>query len=201
MWSEVVWSSGPHGRSAADRGKVEHVDQLTMAVPVSRLDRFLGMTQELGERLTQLNLRQISSFENAKWWIHLSILCLLANWHNGRRSQKRVADGLTREIDCPVAAGSAVGCDLRPYRPVSKAAMLSLGLGRENGMHAKTGDRIVIKGHRVGEHDRECEVIEVHGRDDGPPYLVRWGDSGHESLFFPGSDASVEPYKSADRHT
>lgn len=62
-------------------------------------------------------------------------------------------------------------------------------------MHAAVGDRIVIKGHRVGEPDRDCEVLEVHGADGGAPYLVRWGDSGHEALFFPGSDASVQPYE------
>jgi len=59
-------------------------------------------------------------------------------------------------------------------------------------MQAKPGDRIIIKGHRVGEPERDCEVIEAHGADGGPPYLVRWGDSGEEGLFFPGSDASVE---------
>jgi hypothetical protein len=64
-------------------------------------------------------------------------------------------------------------------------------------MRANVGDRIVIKGHRVGEHDRDCEVLEVHGTDGGAPYLVRWGDTGHESLFFPGSDASVAPYHRA----
>ena len=64
-------------------------------------------------------------------------------------------------------------------------------------MRAKVGDRIVIKGHRVGEHDRDCEVLEVHGPDGGAPFLVRWGDTGHESLFFPGSDASVQPYHRA----
>ena len=58
-------------------------------------------------------------------------------------------------------------------------------------MQAKIGDRIVVTGHRTGHPDRDCEVIEVHGQDGGPPYLVRWGDSGHETLFFPGSDASV----------
>jgi hypothetical protein len=62
-------------------------------------------------------------------------------------------------------------------------------------MEAKAGDRIVIKGHRIGEPDRDCEVIEVHGPDGGPPYLVRWGDSEHNTLFFPGSDASVQPYE------
>jgi len=60
-------------------------------------------------------------------------------------------------------------------------------------MDAKAGDRIVIKGHRIGEPDRDCEVIEVHGPDGGPPYLVRWGNSGHDTLFFPGSDATVKP--------
>lgn len=59
-------------------------------------------------------------------------------------------------------------------------------------MRAKIGDRIVVKGHRTGEPDRDCEVIEVHGQEGGPPYLVRWGDSEHETLFFPGSDALVQ---------
>jgi hypothetical protein len=64
-------------------------------------------------------------------------------------------------------------------------------------MHAKVGDRIVIKGHRVGEPDRDCEVLEVRGPDGGAPFLVRWGDSGHEALFFPGSDAFVQHYEPA----
>lgn len=64
-------------------------------------------------------------------------------------------------------------------------------------MKAKVGDRIVIRGHRVGEHDRDGEVLEVRGTDGGPPYLVRWGDSGHETLFFPGSDATI----ARDEHT
>ena len=58
-------------------------------------------------------------------------------------------------------------------------------------MHATVGDRIVIKGHRIGEPDRDCVVLEVHGPDGTAPYLVRWGD-GHDALFFPGSDASVQ---------
>lgn len=62
-------------------------------------------------------------------------------------------------------------------------------------MHASAGDRIVIKGHRIGEPDRDCEVLAVEGEDGGPPYLVRWGDSGHETLFFPGSDATITNYE------
>jgi len=61
-------------------------------------------------------------------------------------------------------------------------------------MHANVGDHIVIKGHRVGEHDRDCEVLEVRGPDGGAPYLVRWADRGGECLFFPGSDASVSHF-------
>jgi hypothetical protein len=66
-------------------------------------------------------------------------------------------------------------------------------------MFASVGDRIVIKGHHVGEADRDCEVLEVRGRDGGPPYLVRWGDSGHEGLFFPGPDATVEHFEQQSR--
>ena len=62
-------------------------------------------------------------------------------------------------------------------------------------MQAKVGDRIVIKGHHVGEPDRDCEVLEARGQDGEPPYLVRWEEDGHEALFFPGSDASVQPYE------
>lgn len=62
-------------------------------------------------------------------------------------------------------------------------------------MRASAGDRIVIKGHRVGEHDRDAEVIEVSHLDGSPPYRVRWEDSGHESLLFPGSDAFVQHFE------
>ena len=59
-------------------------------------------------------------------------------------------------------------------------------------MRAEVGDRLVIKGHVVGEHDRDAEVLEVRGTDGAPPYLVRWSDTGHEGLLFPGTDARIE---------
>jgi hypothetical protein len=34
-------------------------------------------------------------------------------------------------------------------------------------------------------------IIEIHGDDGGPPYLVRWKDD-HESVFFPSADTAVE---------
>jgi hypothetical protein len=64
-------------------------------------------------------------------------------------------------------------------------------------MRASVGDRIVIRGHRIGEPIRDAEVLEVRGEDGAPPYLVRWGDTGHETLFFPGSDADVHHFDHA----
>ena len=67
-------------------------------------------------------------------------------------------------------------------------------------MKAQVGDRIVVDGHRQGEPHRDCEVLEVHGIDGGPPFVVRWTDSGHETTFFPGDDASVENFDHASTH-
>ena len=59
-------------------------------------------------------------------------------------------------------------------------------------MKAKPGDHLVIKGHHVGQIERDAEILEVHGENGEPPFLVRWSDDGHEGLVFPGSDASVQ---------
>jgi len=66
-------------------------------------------------------------------------------------------------------------------------------------MHAEPGDRIIISGHRVGEPDRDCEVLEAHGPDHTAPFVVRWGDDGHQALFFPGSDAHVQHFEHVAR--
>lgn len=57
-------------------------------------------------------------------------------------------------------------------------------------MRATVGDRLVVRGHHVGEPDRDAEILEVRGEDGQPPYLVRW-DDGRQSLFFPSSDVVV----------
>jgi hypothetical protein len=59
-------------------------------------------------------------------------------------------------------------------------------------MHAVVGDHLHVHGRLVGTPDRVGEIIDVRGPDGGPPYLVRFPD-GHETLVFPGPDASVEP--------
>jgi hypothetical protein len=63
------------------------------------------------------------------------------------------------------------------------------------GMEASAGDRIIIKGHRLGEHERDGEILEVCGPDGHPPYRVQWEDTGRVSLFFPGADAAVEHFE------
>lgn len=59
-------------------------------------------------------------------------------------------------------------------------------------MKAQVGDRIVVRGHHVGEPDRHGEILEVRGDDGAPPYVVRWDNDEQEHVFFPGSDAIVE---------
>ncbi len=63
-------------------------------------------------------------------------------------------------------------------------------------MRADVGDVLVIGGHRVGHALKRGVVQEVRGEDGGPPYLVQWSDADHPTLFFPGSDCTVE-HKSA----
>ncbi len=58
-------------------------------------------------------------------------------------------------------------------------------------MHANVHDRIIVLGSHIDEPKRDGEIIEVHGADGSPPYMVRWSDTGHESLYFPGSDAMI----------
>lgn len=59
-------------------------------------------------------------------------------------------------------------------------------------MQAKTGDRILVHGRKVGAPEREGRIIDVRGKDGSPPYLVKWNDDPGEHLFFPGTDAVIE---------
>jgi hypothetical protein len=61
-------------------------------------------------------------------------------------------------------------------------------------MKAAVGDRLVINATHVDGPVRDGEVVEVRGTDGAPPYLVRWSD-GHEGLFFPGADATVQHHE------
>ena len=59
-------------------------------------------------------------------------------------------------------------------------------------MYAREGDRIVIRNPHPGGPIRDAEVLEVEHLDGTPPYRVRWSDTGHEALFYPGPGAYVD---------
>ena len=67
-------------------------------------------------------------------------------------------------------------------------------------MQASTGDRIVIKGHRVGEPPSAPRASRTSHWRSGSPYYVRW-DDGSEALIYPGSDAMVAPTTRRKRHS
>jgi len=39
----------------------------------------------------------------------------------------------------------------------------------------------------------------VRGVDGEPPYAVRWEENGHEAIFFPGPDATVQHFEHSSR--
>ncbi len=55
---------------------------------------------------------------------------------------------------------------------------------------AKVGDVVAVHGHHLGEPGRLGEILEVLGDPDHVHFRVRWDDE-HESIFYPGNDASV----------
>jgi hypothetical protein len=58
-------------------------------------------------------------------------------------------------------------------------------------MEATVGDKLLVHGRVVGQHDRTAEIIEVLGDHGTPPYRVRYEDDGHECLVSPGPDSVV----------
>lgn len=64
-------------------------------------------------------------------------------------------------------------------------------------MQAIVGDKLLVHGRIVGQHDRLAEVLEVLGDNGGPPFRVRFEDDGHECLMSPGPDTVVRHHKEA----
>jgi Domain of unknown function (DUF1918) len=61
---------------------------------------------------------------------------------------------------------------------------------KEDAVHARTGDEIVVETVALDSPRRRGEILEVIGEGGREHYRVRW-DDGHESLYFPGPDAHV----------
>jgi hypothetical protein len=62
-------------------------------------------------------------------------------------------------------------------------------------MRGRIGDEIVVDATHTGEPRREGEILDVLDNGAVLHYRVRW-DDGHESVFFPSSDAHVVAVKS-----
>ncbi len=95
----------------------------------------------------------------------------------------------------PVGIVSAldVAASLVPRHPSPEdTAAVPETSAADGRLHAKPGDRLVVHGHRLGERGRDAEILETRGPGGGIPFLVRWEDTGHVTLLYPGSDASVE---------
>lgn len=58
-------------------------------------------------------------------------------------------------------------------------------------MKAAVGDWLVVEGQHLLTPKRHGQIVEVHGTDGAPPYVVRWTDTDAETLYFPGPDARV----------
>ncbi len=64
---------------------------------------------------------------------------------------------------------------------------------QKTALLAKPGDVVVVHGHTTGAPGRTGVILEVLDPASGHPhYRVRW-DEEHETLFWPGADASIRP--------
>ncbi len=59
-------------------------------------------------------------------------------------------------------------------------------------MRANVGDLLTVRGRRVGDRTRAGKIMEVHGSNGSPPYVVRWDGEAGEHLIYPGSDAMID---------
>ncbi len=66
-------------------------------------------------------------------------------------------------------------------------------------MKANVGDRLVVMSRHLDEAVEAGEILEVHGANGDPPFVVHWEGKGseHDSLVFPGPDARVIPHEDA----
>ena len=68
--------------------------------------------------------------------------------------------------------------------------METQGRGQDGSLHAAAGDRLIV--NRLHGSARDAEILAVRHPDGSPPYEVRWSDTGHEALVYPGPDAVVQ---------
>ena len=67
------------------------------------------------------------------------------------------------------------------------------GIEEVTTVQAAVGDWIIVRSRHVDGAERRGEIVGVRGDGGAPPWDVRWTGEEHEALFFPGTDASIEP--------
>lgn len=64
---------------------------------------------------------------------------------------------------------------------------------QQRAHQVKPGDVVVVHGHTTRDTGRTGEIVEVLAPGSGHEhYRVRW-DEEHESVYWPGSDATIRP--------
>jgi hypothetical protein len=66
-------------------------------------------------------------------------------------------------------------------------------------MHAQPGDWLMIRSGSDSRASRRAVILAV-APGGVPPYKVRWTDTGHEGLLFPGPDAEVVSAARQEEH-
>jgi hypothetical protein len=59
-------------------------------------------------------------------------------------------------------------------------------------MKARIGDQVIVASAQTGAPARTGTIVELRHPDGTPPYVVRWDDTGHEGVYFPGTDGRIE---------
>jgi hypothetical protein len=118
----------------------------------------------------------------------------LVRWQDGRQSVLHPGPDATLVRTAPrprrkaaPQAGTKAAAPARRRRPGEPTRMPP-----RPALTAVPGDRLVVKGHHLGDRVRDAEILEVLGAGGGPPFRVRWADTGRETLLFPGPDALVD---------
>ncbi len=109
------------------------------------------------------------------------------------RYRIRWADG-HESIIAPGSDASLPHARATPRTPAAPVAEKPAAESQEEAprLSAAPGDRVIVRPHRLGEPERDGEILQAHGPEGTPPFTVRWSDTGRTSRFFPGADASVE---------
>ena len=60
-------------------------------------------------------------------------------------------------------------------------------------MKASVGDQVIVVSAQTGTPARTGTIVELRHPDGTPPYVVRWSDTSHDAVYFPGTDGRIEP--------